>query len=208
MPAPDASKAYNNPQERDNIQDGGTLTLATTEIGPNWNANSTDGNSLYMSEFWSFYQPHLWDYSFDGKATPNPDFLSKVTLTSEDPMVVTYDINPDAKWNDGSEIDYTAFQSTWNALNGKDSAYNPPMTTGYDQIASVEKGESDKQVVVTFETPFYPYTGLFNLLVKRTPATRWATPATTRRTASRSRSPTRTSAMTPPRPPWRTPTRR
>ena len=165
LPAPDASKAYNNPQERDNIQDGGTLTLATTEIGPNWNANSTDGNSVYMNEFWSFYQPHLWDYSFDGKATPNPDFLSKVTLTSEDPMVVTYDINPDAKWNDGSEIDYTAFQSTWNALNGKDSAYNPPMTTGYDQIASVEKGESDKQVVVTFETPFYPYTGLFNLLV-------------------------------------------
>ena len=43
LPAPDASKAYNNPQERDNIQDGGTLTLATTEIGPNWNANSTDG---------------------------------------------------------------------------------------------------------------------------------------------------------------------
>lgn len=141
------------------------MTLATTEIGPNWNATSTDGNTVYMSEFWSFYQPHLWDYSADGQATPNPDFLTNVELTSEDPMVVTYDINPDAKWNDGSDIDWTAFESTWNALNGKDSAYNPPMTTGYDQIASVEQGENAKQVVVTFESPFYPYTGLFNLLV-------------------------------------------
>ena len=165
LPTPDASKTYNNTQKRDNIKDGGTLTLGTSEIGPNWNANSTDGNTVYMSEFWSFYQPHLWDYSADGKATPNPDFLTNVTLTSEDPMVVTYDINSDAKWNDGTDIDWTAFEATWKCLSGKDPAYNPPMTTGYDQIASVTQGDNAKQAVVTFDTPFYPYTGLFNLLV-------------------------------------------
>ena len=32
---------------------------------------------------------------------------------------------------------------------------------GYEDIASVEKGESDKQVVVTFAKPFYPYQYLF-----------------------------------------------
>ena len=43
----------------------------------------------------------------------NPDFLTDMKLVSKDPMVVQYDINPKAKWNDGSDIDWTAFKATW-----------------------------------------------------------------------------------------------
>ncbi len=164
-PMPEPGTAYNNPQERDALLDGGTLTLATSEVGPNWNSMSTDGNTLYMGTFWQYYMPQLWDYDVSGNPTPNPDYLTDVTVTSQDPLVVTYDLNPDARWNDGTDIDWTAFDVTWKAMSGKNEGFNPPSTAGYDQVAAVTRGDSPKQVVVTFATPFYPYQALFaNLL--------------------------------------------
>ncbi|QAY71738.1 ABC transporter family substrate-binding protein [Xylanimonas protaetiae] len=160
-PMPEEGVAYDNAQDRDKLKQGGTLTLATSEVGPNWNAFNTDGNTGYMAQFWTYYQPQLWDYDVSGNPTPNPDFLSKVEVTSTDPLVVTYDINEKATWNDGTPIDWTAFEATWKTQSGKDEAYNPPSTAGYEQIASVTQGTSAKQAVVTFDTPFYPYQYLF-----------------------------------------------
>ena len=160
-PMPAEGVAYDNPQDRDALQEGGTLTLATSEIGPNWNSFSTDGNTTYMGHFWQLYQTQLWDYDVSGNPTPNPDYLTKVEVTSEDPLVVTYDINEKATWNDGTPIDWTAFEATWKTQSGKNEGYNPPSTSGYDQVASVEQGETAKQAVVTFETPFFPYEFLF-----------------------------------------------
>ncbi|MDN6017813.1 MAG: ABC transporter family substrate-binding protein, partial [Bifidobacterium mongoliense] len=52
LPTPSATKGYYNQQSRDNVKDGGTLNLAISEIGPNWNYLSTDGNTGYMSSLW------------------------------------------------------------------------------------------------------------------------------------------------------------
>jgi peptide/nickel transport system substrate-binding protein len=163
-PMPVDGVAYDNPQDRDALQDGGTLTLATSEIGPNWNSFSTDGNTAYMAQFWQLYMPQLWDFDVSGNPTPNPDYLTNVEVTSEDPLVVTYDINEKATWNDGTPIDWTAFEATWKTQSGKNEGYNPPSTSGYEQVASVTQGETAKQAVVTFETPFYPYQFLFQNL--------------------------------------------
>ncbi|QAY63919.1 ABC transporter family substrate-binding protein [Xylanimonas allomyrinae] len=163
-PMPEAGVAYDNTQDRDALQQGGTLTLDTSEIGPNWNSFSTDGNTLYMAHMWQLYQPQLWDYDVSGNPTPNPDYLTKVEVTSEDPLVVTYDVNPKATWNDGTPIDWTAFEATWKTQSGQTEGYNPPSTTGYDQVKSVEQGKDAKQAVVTFSEPFYPYQVLFGNL--------------------------------------------
>jgi peptide/nickel transport system substrate-binding protein len=72
-------------------------------------------------------------------------------------MTVTYDLNPDAVWEDGSPITAADFKATWEA------ALNTPgsiSTVGYDQITSVEAGSSDKQVVVEFKSVYGPYKGL------------------------------------------------
>ncbi len=78
-------------------------------------------------------------------------------------MTVTYDIAPEAVWEDGSQITVADFKGTW------DAALNTPgslSTTGYDQITSVEAGTSDKQVVVTFKSVYAPYKTLFGALMK------------------------------------------
>ena len=38
LPMPKVTERYDNHQSRDNVKDGGTLTLSITEVGPNWNS--------------------------------------------------------------------------------------------------------------------------------------------------------------------------
>lgn len=163
-PMPSKDKAYNNPQKRDAIKDGGTLNMAVDLGTDNWNYLSNDGNTGGVSEMWSWYMPSTLDLTFDGQASYNKDYITKAEVTKQDPMTITYDINPKAKWNDGSAIDWTAFESTWKVQNGKDPNYNPPATDGYQDIAKVEQGTSAKQAVVTFEKPFNPWISLFGSL--------------------------------------------
>ncbi|WP_223849708.1 ABC transporter family substrate-binding protein [Bifidobacterium vespertilionis] len=166
FPKPAQGKAYNNPTDRDKVKDGGTLTLAIGEIGPDWNKFSASGNSVDMGDLWAFYMPQLFTYSPDGGTVePNTDYLTKYEVTSEDPEVVTYTLNDKATWNDGTPIDYTAFVATWKAMNGEDSNYSPASTDGYRDIASVERGSTDKEVKVTFKTKFYPVETLFSSLL-------------------------------------------
>jgi peptide/nickel transport system substrate-binding protein len=78
-------------------------------------------------------------------------------------MKVTYDIAPEAVWEDGSPITVADFQATF------DASMNTPgsiSTSGYDQITTVEAGTSDKQVVVTLKTVYAPWRGLFGGLIK------------------------------------------
>lgn len=78
-------------------------------------------------------------------------------------MTVTYDIAPEAVWEDGSPITFADFAATWSA------ALNTPgsiTTTGYDQITAVDAGTSDKQVVATFKSVYAPYKTLFFPLLK------------------------------------------
>ena len=95
LPMPKVTERYDNHQSRDNVKDGGTLTLSITEVGPNWNYLSSDGNTGYMSELWSWYQPSLLmtDQVNGSPIKVNPDFLTDMKLVSKDPMVVQYDIN-------------------------------------------------------------------------------------------------------------------
>jgi len=78
-------------------------------------------------------------------------------------MTVTYDIAPEAVWEDGSPITFADFKATWEAsLNTPGSI----TTTGYDQITSVEAGTSDKQAVVTFKSVYAPYKTVFFPMLK------------------------------------------
>jgi peptide/nickel transport system substrate-binding protein len=78
-------------------------------------------------------------------------------------MTVTIDLNPDAVWDDGTPITVADLECTWLAnLNTPGSI----ATVGYDQIVSVEAGESDSQAVVSFNAVYAPYKTLFNPIIK------------------------------------------
>ncbi len=165
LPLPEKGVSYDNPQPRDNVRDGGTLTLPIGELGPNLNVFNVDGNTADNNFAMGWMLPGLWSFSISGEVSPNEDYLLSAELISNDPETVKYTLNPQAKWNDGAPIDWTAFDTTWKTQRGTDPAYNPASTDGYRSIGSVVKGEKDNEVIVTFKEPFYPYQLVFGSLL-------------------------------------------
>ena len=171
LPMPEQGKQYNNPQDIEDLKKGGEVTLPVGELGPNFNLLTGAGYTAGTQALWLMYMPHLWDYTADGQVKANPDFLDNVKQTSDDPETIVYDINEKATWNDGTPIDWTAFEATWKAMRGDNPDYAASWSSGYNKIASVERGDSDKQVVVTFKQSFYPYQAVFTQLINPKHAT-------------------------------------
>lgn len=160
-----AAPAQYNPQPRDNIKDGGTLTTSVPEITAQLNNFHAD-STLYSLQFWRWYNPVLMTFAPDGTPSPNPDYITDEKKEEKGgKTVVTYTINPKATYNDGAPIDWKSFESTWKANNGKNAAYLPSSTDGYSLIQSVTKGVDDRQAVVTFTTVYAWPDGLFNVLL-------------------------------------------
>ncbi|SDS33475.1 ABC transporter family substrate-binding protein [Microlunatus soli] len=154
-----------NPQPRDKVKDGGTVTLPITEVSAQQNTFQADG-SAYTNQLWTWYNPQMMFFSPEGEWSFNKDYLSDVKDEEKDGnTVITYTINPKAKWNDGSPITWETFKTTWETNNGKNSKYIASSTDGYSQIKSVTKGADDKQAVVTFDGPWAWWQGLFNLVL-------------------------------------------
>ena len=78
-------------------------------------------------------------------------------------MKITYDIAPEAVWEDGSPITVADFKATFDATMNTPGSLS---TSGYDQITTIEAGSSDKQVVVTLKSVYAPWRGLFGGLIK------------------------------------------
>lgn len=160
-----AEQTQYNPQPYDNLKDGGTLTTALIEISTQWNPFQGD-TTLYSYALWNWYNPVLVTYSADGEPRFNPDYLTDVKAdTVNGNTRITYTINPKATYNDGSPIDWTAFQATWKADNAQNKAYIVSSSDGYNRIASVTKGVDDRQAVVTFNGFNVWWQGLFNTLL-------------------------------------------
>lgn len=159
--APTAIADY-NPQPREKLAQGGTLTTVTAELNPQFNRFhvQTDAETLVR---WRWYNPVLALFDADGTYHANPDYLTDVKKDVVDgKSVVTYTINPKAHFNDGTPIDWRTFEATWKANSGKDPAFTVQATDGYSVIESVVAGADDRQVVVTFATAYPWVDSLFN----------------------------------------------
>ena len=167
LPLPEKGKTYDNPKSRDEVQDGGTLNLSLSEIGPDFNQLGLNGNTTYMKYLWQLYMPlNPFKQSADGGTfTPDPNYVDSIETTEVDGKEVsTIKIADAAVFNDGTPIDWRAFESVWKACSGQDESFTPASTDGYQQIESVTAGSSDKECVITFSTPYYPVESLIVFL--------------------------------------------
>lgn len=156
---------------REELADGGALTLPLDEFPARWNLLHHDGASSDAGLILSATDPVLYDYDPQGTITARPEFLTALpALTRRDGReVVTYDLNPKAVWNDGTPIDYRAFRAVWQVSREgvRRGGYQPVSSAGYEDIESVEAGANPHQVVVTFRAgrSFHPVTDLFVTLL-------------------------------------------
>ncbi|MCW4458073.1 ABC transporter family substrate-binding protein [Microbacterium sp. MPKO10] len=150
----ETSQADYNPQPRENLKKGGDVTFAINEITPQMNPFHGDA-SADTTRLASWYTPQVFLMDPDGTPHPNPSYLDSWEIGEEGGnTVINGTINEDAVWNDGSPIDWTAFETTWIANRSSEEGYAPNATDGYKEIKSVEQGETEKDVVVTFDGEF------------------------------------------------------
>jgi glutathione transport system substrate-binding protein len=151
-----------NEQPRDGLQQGGEVRLDTGSLAENWNPNHPDGNDNDFTRMRDPMSYLLWDFDGDGNPVLNTDYALDVSV-EEDPFTVTYTLNPEAQWHDGTPITVADYEAEWRALNGTNAEFQVVATEGYDLISSVEQGADEFEVVVTFCQPYPDYEALFFL---------------------------------------------
>lgn len=153
-----------NAQPRDRVRDGGDLRWPLDIIPDNFNINHVDGNLADTRDVMDALLPGAFKRKSDATVALDEDYFTSIELTSERPQVVTYTINPKATWSDGAPLVWTDLEAQWQALNGRTPAYRPADTTGYRDVASVERGVDDRHAVVTFAKPFAEWRSMFEFI--------------------------------------------
>lgn len=146
-------------------QMGGDVTLAAEQEPESLNWLTAAHNTAWGAYLMQWVWPGTWNMTPDGENYINEDLIESRELTSEDPQTVVYKINPDAKWSDGKDITADDFVYFWEAQNGKNTAYLPAGTTGYEDIESVEGSDNGKTVTVTFAKPYADWEALFDYIL-------------------------------------------
>ncbi len=150
-----------NPQDPASLRQGGNLRLALTSYPSNFNPLHIDGNQADFANLLKWTMPRAFRVSPDGSTTVNTDYFTSIELTSTNPQVATYTINPDAVWTDGTPITWEDIASQINATSGKDKAFQIASPSGSDRVASVTRGVDDRQAVITFAKPYVEWRGMF-----------------------------------------------
>ena len=146
----------------DQVKDGGELVTPIAEISSQQNRNHADA-PLYTLNLWRWYNPQFVLFDGEGNYSINDDYLTDVKEEIKDGnTVVTFTIRDEAKYNDGTDMDWKTFHATWKINNGESDEFKPNSTDGYDRITSVEQGETPKQAVITFRGTYPWWQSLFN----------------------------------------------
>jgi len=141
---------------------GGSLTLSLSAEVNNWNIIHATGDVFDYRQALHPVYAHASYTTPDFTLETDEYLIESVEVTSEDPLVVTYALNDEAVWSDGTPISANDFRYTWQVQDPDQcEECQPASTAGYDRIGSVEPGEDEHTVVITFDTPFQGWRTLF-----------------------------------------------
>src|SRR5690242_5816626 len=154
-----------NAQDPATLQKGGNLRLALTEFPANFNSQQIDGNTGDVGTIMRPTMPRAFRIGPDGSMTVNTDYFTDVKLTSTNPQVVTYTINPKAVWSDGTPITWRDIAAQISATCGKDKRFQIAGPRGADRVESVTRGVDDRQAVVKFAKHYAEWQGMFDVLL-------------------------------------------
>ncbi|MET8624410.1 ABC transporter family substrate-binding protein [Kitasatospora sp. NPDC004669] len=167
VPKATASTGDVRPADRVDIADGGVLRWAVDQVPATLNvyqpAATADSALLAHALYPSLFRPDE-----HGRPVPDPDYLAGAESTppGQQPQVVTYRLNPQAVWSDGTPLSVADFTAQRAALARLDPAY--------DAIDAIAEGADPREIKVTFRRPYAEWQSLFGPLY---PAAETATAA-------------------------------
>lgn len=142
--------------------DGGTLRWPLTTLPTNFNLNGLNARTTDNATVLGALMPSVFGFDAAGQPILRREYVEFADVTATTPkQVVTYRINPQAAWSDGTRITAADFEAQWRALNGSDPRFAAGFTGGYEKVESVSEGRNDREVAVTFEEPYAEWRALF-----------------------------------------------
>ena len=103
--------------------------------------------------------PGAYFFTSNSKFEATGLLTGEATIVTSPKQVVTYKINPAAKWDDGQPITSHDFKYTWDQIaHGKDVFDQ----SGFKNIESVDDSKPDT-AVVSFSTPYQDWKSLFGV---------------------------------------------
>jgi peptide/nickel transport system substrate-binding protein len=153
-PSEEAPKLPGTGWERadyDAVKQGGTLNLPVDATPANWQLFNLDSGTVDDNLLTTLYLPGFVSIKEDGTWEVNKDYAESVELTSEDPQTVEVKINPAAKWSNGEPISADDVAANWGALNGENPDFAPTSTNVWQDVQSVEAGDSQQDVKIVFK---------------------------------------------------------
>jgi peptide/nickel transport system substrate-binding protein len=142
---------------------GGRVTVALSQPIAGWNPHSLTGSTASGIAVAEQVYPSVFTLRPDGTgATLDTALVTSARRSPGDPEVVTYTINPDARWSDGVPITATDFRYLWRVSNGRACpSCAVASTAGYADITSISGSDQGRTVSVTFAQPFSDWMSLF-----------------------------------------------
>ena len=154
-----------NPMPRDQVKDGGVVRWAIDEFPTQWNYNQVDGGTQASFLVQAAVLPSAFNVDDKAVLTVNKDYVADAEVTATSPkQVITYTLNPKAKWSDGTPITAKDYIAQWRALRDAEGPYLVSSSTGYENVSSTEQGKDEYEVVTTYSKPFADWQSLFSPL--------------------------------------------
>lgn len=151
-----------NPVPRARLREGGTLRRAIDALPAQWNYHHIRGGTASLDLILRGLLPYPFRADERGVPYPDRDYVTAAAVTSVAPrQVVTYTLNPKARWSTGTPITYRDYAAQAAALSGRDRRFQIGSAGGYRQIAKVARGVDDFHVVITFARPYAGWPALF-----------------------------------------------
>jgi peptide/nickel transport system substrate-binding protein len=139
-----------------------TITWAYEQEFASYNQNTADGHSAANAVVLNPVVEGFWTFKPDGSIQPETDF-GTYQKTSDNPLTVKYSINPKATWSDGVPVDCDDMALTWLADSGVTGSkgFTPAGTAGYEQQNAPQCKAGDKEVTITYKTPFADWAAMY-----------------------------------------------
>lgn len=163
-----------NPTPRERVRDGGTLRWPITALPTQWNSGHVNGGEADANSVLAALMPGGVITDERANVTEDRNYVLSARVTATSPrQVVTYRLNPTARWSNGRPIDWTDYEAHWKAQRSTEAGYEIRSSTGFERIASVKRGRDRFEVLVTYAKPFNEwqsvFSGLFPAEINRDP---------------------------------------
>ncbi|MGW7417520.1 ABC transporter family substrate-binding protein [Streptomyces sp. NPDC054863] len=151
-----------NPQSAESLKQGGQLRLAVSNWITQFNGSQVLGNLGDRTTMTNAIMPRVFVVDAKGEFTPDKNYVESAESADKGgKQVITYKINPKAKWNDGAPLSYRDFEAMWKAQGQGNEEFLISESTGYEDIESVKAGANDQEVLVTMKKQTSQWKGMF-----------------------------------------------